>query len=78
MQGTGHGNGGKGILRHSVALIPLPSSETGEPSRETEAGETVRLRDGHTVRMGDKDGMNTWPNGRCSEREPIRSEDSRR
>ena len=62
VRGTGHGNGGKGIWRHSVALIPLPSSETGEPSREMDAGEKVRPRDGQTVRMGDKDGMNTWPN----------------
>jgi hypothetical protein len=62
MRGTGHGNGGKGIWRHSVALIPLPSSETGEPSRETEAGEMVRPPDGQTVRMEDKDRMNTWTN----------------
>jgi hypothetical protein len=27
-----------------------------------DAGEKVRPRDGQTVRMGDKDGMNTWPN----------------
>src|SRR6185503_4087354 len=37
VRGTGHGNGGKGIWRHSVALSPLPSSETGEPSREMDA-----------------------------------------
>ena len=50
---TGHGNGGKGIWGHSVALIPLPSSEKG-------AREMARPRDGQTDRMGDKDGMNTW------------------